>query len=133
MSQENVENLRQTNDAFNRRDKAAWLARFEPAAEVVPAKDWPERAPIRGADAIWSFYSEVMATWEEGEFEFGDIIEAGTNKIVANFRHEARGKASGAAVAFNYWVVTTFREAKQVRAEWFASRAEALEAAGLSE
>jgi ketosteroid isomerase-like protein len=133
MSQENVESLRRSTDAFNRRDKAAWLATFDPAAEVFPARDWPEHAVIRGAEAIWAFYAEVTGAWEEGEFEFGEIIEAGTDKLVANVRREARGKTSGAAVAFDYWAVTTFRDGKQVRGEWFAHRDEALEAAGLSE
>jgi ketosteroid isomerase-like protein len=128
----NVESLRRSNDAFNRRDKAAWLATFDPAAEVFPARDWPEHAVIRGAEAIWAFYAEVTGAWEEGEFELGEIVEAGTDRIVANIRHEARGKTSGAAVAFDYWAVTTFRDGKQVCAEWFADRAEALDAAGLS-
>jgi hypothetical protein len=36
-------------------------------------------------------------------------------------------------VDFNYWVVTTHRKGKTARIEWFSNRAEALEAAGLSE
>jgi hypothetical protein len=44
-----------------------------------------------------------------------------------------RGRASGADVELDYWVVVTFREAKIIRDEWFADRAGALEAAGLQE
>jgi ketosteroid isomerase-like protein len=40
---------------------------------------------------------------------------------------------SGAEVEFNYWCVVTFRQGRIVREHWFADRAEALEAAGLSE
>jgi hypothetical protein len=44
-----------------------------------------------------------------------------------------RGKASGATIDWKYWgVVFTFRNGKVLRIEWFANRAEALEAAGLS-
>ena len=46
---------------------------------------------------------------------------------------QLRGKASGATVAWSYWQVATIRNGKWVRAEWFIDRAEALEAAGLSE
>jgi hypothetical protein len=53
--------------------------------------------------------------------------------IVANQRREMRGKASGAGVVWSYWVVFTFGNGKVIRSEWFADRAEALEAAGLSE
>jgi ketosteroid isomerase-like protein len=48
-----------------------------------------------------------------------------------NNRRDARGRASGANVEFSYWIVVTFRSGKQIRLEWFADRAEALEAAGL--
>jgi ketosteroid isomerase-like protein len=44
----------------------------------------------------------------------------------------AAGRAAR-GVQFNYWVVVTIRQGKIVREHWFADRAEALEAAGLSE
>jgi ketosteroid isomerase-like protein len=133
MSQENVESMHQSLDAFNRRDKTAWLATFDPEAEMFPASEWPENAPIHGAEAIWDFYVEVTGAWEEGSFELGEIIESGTDTIVANSWRETRGKASGAGVAFTYWLVATFRDGKTIRVEWFADRAKALEAAGLQE
>jgi ketosteroid isomerase-like protein len=133
MSRENVETMRRGVDAFDRRDKAAWLATFAPDAVMVPAREWPENAPIRGAEAIWDFYVEVNAAWEEDPYELGEIIEARDDTVVANARREARGKASGAGVTFSYWLVLTFRHGKTIRIEWFANRAGALEAAGLRE
>ena len=44
----------------------------------------------------------------------------------------AEGQAAR-VVEVNYWVVITFRDGKVLRDEWFADRAEALEAVGLSE
>jgi ketosteroid isomerase-like protein len=133
MSEENVKLSVLIDDAFNRGDKTAWLAKFDPDAEMVPARDWPESAPIRGAEAIWDFYMEVTGAWDEGSFEFGEVIDSGADKIVANIRREARGRASGAGVPFSYWSVGTYRNGKVVRVEWFADRADALEAAGLRE
>jgi ketosteroid isomerase-like protein len=133
MSQENVEIIRRQNDAINRQDKEAWLAATDPDAVMVPAHEWPETAPIRGAESIWGFYAQVIATWEEGLFEFGETIEAPGDVLVVNVVREARGRASGATVRFNYWSVNAFRRGKPVRVEWFANRPEALEAAGLSE
>ena len=63
MSQENVEIVRRGVDAINRGDKTAWLGTFDPDAEMVPARQWPEHAPIRGAGAIWDFYDAVTAAW----------------------------------------------------------------------
>lgn len=131
MWQENADIVRRGNDAFARRDKVAWLATVDPDAVMVPARQWPEEGPIRGAEAIWDFYVQVDAAWEERAFEVGDFVAAGDDALVANVRRDARGRASGAVVEFNYWLLMAFRRGKTVRIEWFADRAEALEAAGL--
>lgn len=133
MSKENVESLRQGLDAFNRRDRAAWLALCDPELENVPPRDWPESDPIRGREAVWDFYLEGNEPWEDSPFEYVEIIDAGNDKVVADLRREVRGKASGASVAWSYWQVGTIRNGKMLRLEWFTDRAEALEAAGLSE
>lgn len=132
MSRENVDVMRESVDALNRGDKTAWLAMFDPDAEMVPARDWPESAPISGAEAIWNFYLEVTGAWDEGAFELGEVIDP-ADKIVANIRRDARGRASGAGVQFSYWAVSTYRNGMTVRVEWFADRARALEAVGLWE
>src|SRR5437762_3462428 len=103
MSQENVEIMRRANDAINRGAKAAWLASVDPEAEMAPAREWPERATVRGAEAIWDFYAQVREAWDEGSFEIGEIIEAGSDKLVVNSRRQARGRASGAGIEFSYW------------------------------
>jgi ketosteroid isomerase-like protein len=59
-------------------------------------------------------------------------VDAGADKVLVHQRNEVRGRTSGADVELNYWVVVTFREGKILRDHWFADRAEALEAAGLS-
>ena len=133
MSQENVEITRQTLDAFNRGDKGAWLAMFDHDAEMVPAPEWPENAPIHGAEAIWDFYVEVTGAWEEGWAEVGEVIDAGADTVVANNRRDARGRMSGAGVEFSYWTVITYRNGRVARMEWFADRAEARGAAGLAD
>jgi ketosteroid isomerase-like protein len=132
MSDENVERVRRATDAINRADKATWLTITDSDAVMIPARQWPENAPVRGAEAIWDFYAEVGRTWEAGSFDLPEIIDSGANTVVANVRRQTRGKASGVGVDFNYWLVMTHRKGKAVRIEWFAERAEALEAAGLS-
>ena len=133
MSQENVDLLRQANDAFNRRDRAAWLAPCDPEFESVPPGNWPEQDPTRGAEAIWDLYVRDSETWEEGPYEYVEIIDAENDQVVAHQRREMRGKASGADVVWSYWVVVTFRNRKALRIQWFVDRRDALEATGLSE
>jgi len=132
MWQENVESYRQALDAFNRRDRAAWLAFCDPELENVPPRDWPESRTVRGSEAVWDFFIEGSEPWEGNLEPFGPI-EEGDDKLVAQVRGEVRGKASGAAVAWSFWHVVTYREGRALRFEGFADRAEALEAAGLRE
>jgi ketosteroid isomerase-like protein len=133
MSQENVESYRRAVDAFNRRDRPGWLALCGRGLENVPPRDWPESESIRGREAVWDFFVKGNEPWEESRFEIFELIDVGKDKIVAELRAEMRGKASGASVAWSYWHVVTSRDGKAQRFEWFADRAEALEAAGISE
>ena len=98
---ENEENIRQQNDAFNRRDRAAWLDTLDPDAVMVPAHESPETAPIRGAEAIWDFYVQVDATWEENLYEVGELIAAPGWAIIVQVMRSASGKTSGAPVRFD--------------------------------
>ena len=87
---------------------------------------------IRGREAAWDFYVGVAEALGLGITD-AEFVDAGDNKVVTHRAARARGQASGASVVFGYSLVTTFREGKIVREQWFANRAEALEAAGLSE
>jgi len=131
MSRENIDTIRRGLDAFNRRDKVTWISICDREVENVPPRDWPESAQRRGAGAIWEFFVEAGAAWEQDPYEFFELIDAGSDKVVARQRAELRGKASGAAITWDYWVVFTFRDGKVLRFEWFDERAEAFEAAGL--
>jgi ketosteroid isomerase-like protein len=133
MSQENVETLHRGMDAFNRRDRTAWLALCDTEYETVPSDDWPEIEPIRGPEAVWDFYVQADEPWEKGDYECVDVLDAGNDRVVARMWRRARGKASGASVDYSYWVVVTFRKGKLFRIRWFEDRKAGLEAVGLSE
>jgi ketosteroid isomerase-like protein len=135
MSQENVETARQAAEAIDRRDRTAWLALHDEDCEVVAMDDWPE-AGARGAEAAWNFYGPVFDSLDRiGRSSIGDVqlVDAGADVVLVHLRNELRGRESSSGVQFNYWVVVTIRQGKIVREHWFADRAEALEAAGLSE
>ena len=73
-------------------------------------------------------------TAEFGEFEAHseEILGAGDKVVVVVFQRGIR-KASGAAVERRVGQVWTVREGKAIRWQVFKDRAEALEAAGVSE
>jgi ketosteroid isomerase-like protein len=133
MSGENVETLKRGIDAFNRGDKAAWIALAHPDAETVPTPDWPEQGPYLGPEAAWEFYAqaeEVFAT-PPPEPEEWEIIDAGEKLFAANPR--AIGVRGEDTIDFNLYGVFTFRRGKITRTQWFLEREQALEAAGLRE
>jgi ketosteroid isomerase-like protein len=134
MSQENVETVRQMLEAFDRRDRAAWLApRDDQDHEVVTDRYWPEADAVRGREAAWEFYVKVAEAFEQLPVADAELVDAGADKVLIHQRSDVRGRTSGPEVELNYWVVITFREGRIVRDQWFADPAEGLEAAGLSE
>jgi ketosteroid isomerase-like protein len=133
MSQQNVEAVRKSMEAFDRRDRAAWLELRDQGCEVITSRYWPEAEVVRGRDAAWEFYVKVAEAFERLAIGDAELLDAEPDKVLVHQRNDVRGRASGAGVEINYWVVVTFRGGRIVREQWFADRAEALEAAGLSE
>ena len=132
MSQENVERVRESLEAFARRDKAAWYELCDPNLEVVPVGDWPEGEKIQGREAAWDFLVTSDEPWEPGSYEMAEVMDNDEN-VVTRLKRDMRGKSSGVGVQYDYWLVVTIRDRKAVRLEWFEKRESALEAAGLRE
>jgi ketosteroid isomerase-like protein len=133
MSEENVAAYREALDAYNRSDRAAFVARCDPVVENIPPSDWPESRPLRGPGPVWDFLRrEGTEPWEDSYFAVSELIEAPDDALVAHVEAKLRGTASGATVQWSFWQVARFREGKLLRLEWFTDRAEALDVAGLS-
>ena len=133
MSEENVETVRRSLEAFDRRDKAPWLEARSEDFKVVTSNEWPE-GDVRGREAAWDFYVTVADTFERRPFSDDiEFMDAGPDKVLVHQRNDVRGSESGVNVEIDYWVVTSFRDGKMIRDQWFESRDEALEAAGLEE
>jgi ketosteroid isomerase-like protein len=130
MSQENVETLREALRAFARRDRSAWNELCDPNVEVIPVGDWPE-GEIQGREAAWDFFVAAEEPWEPGSYEMVEVIDD-DDYVVARLQRDMRGRSSGVAVHYDYWLVLTARAGKALRLEWFERRDDALEAAGLS-
>ena len=132
MSQENLEVMRRSFEAFNRRDRTAWLELRGEDCEIIPTGDWPDARMTRGREAAWDFYVDVADTLAFRAV-VADLVDAGPAKVLVHQRHTAQGRTSGAEVEIDLWTLVTFRDGVIVRDEWFSDRAGALEAAGLSE
>src|SRR5262249_58289972 len=107
MSSENVQRMRHALELFDRRDKDGWVALRDPDSEVLADRNFPERGPIRGGEAAWDFYLQVAAAFDSVESAGLDIVDVGRDKILVHQRTSTRGRASGAAVEIDYWIVVS--------------------------
>jgi ketosteroid isomerase-like protein len=138
MSHENVEIVRRAFEAFNGLGLTSERG-YRVAVELLDAEiEWHDQRELPGA-TVHHGIEEVMrhlASAEESvHYEPADLLElldAGT-RVVAVYRIHARGRASGVPVEREAVHVYRLRNEKIERVEIFASRAEALESAGLSE
>jgi ketosteroid isomerase-like protein len=128
MSQENVEAARRCIEAYRSGDYDGALEYLAP--DVV----WEigQELPARGPDEVREVWRRWDAEWEELETEADEIIDAGDRLVVA-VRYRGRGRVSGVEVNDLIFEVHTLRDGRCIRKIEFPTRAEALEAVGLSE
>jgi ketosteroid isomerase-like protein len=128
MSQENVEIVRRSYMAFERGEVSAALDDAHP--DVVTYRAEPEARTWHGPEG----FLEALADWTEGFDEFSvtaeEFIDAG-DRVIVRVHQKAVGRSSGAPVEADFWFVHTLSSAKVTRLDIFASKAPALEAAGL--
>ena len=85
-----------------------------------------------GRDAVTDLCRRYWEAFDDYRLTAEEIIDAGPS-VVLVLREEGRGKESGVPFEREWAHVWTFRNGRIIRIEPFPSRAEALEAAGLSE
>ena len=133
MSEENAEVVRRAAEAFNRGDLDAAVADAAPDIEFVATGALPGlQGVFRGVEEYKRFLHWVPDEFDDPRADPTEIIEAG-DQVVVGLTISGRGKQSGVETSWNFWQVWTIREGKSVRGQGFASRDEALEAAGLRE
>jgi ketosteroid isomerase-like protein len=135
MSRENVEVVRRVHDAAARRDVPAVLALYDPGVELDATRVeivGIGQGVYRGHDGLRSFFREWHEAWENVEYDFEELIDAG-EQVISVVTRRARGRASGVDVEWHVALVWTLREGRVTRLVWFPSREDALEATDPSE
>jgi ketosteroid isomerase-like protein len=137
MSQENVEIVQRAYDAAARHDTTNVLDLYDPEIEWdishAPARDvMGEPHVFNGHQGLRTFFSRWYEAWKHVDPDLEELIDGG-EEVISVETTRARGRTSGAVVELPHAAVWTVREGRIVRVVWFGSRAEALEAAGLSE
>ena len=137
MSEENVEIVRRVYDATSRREDATTILTFyDPEVEWDishgPARELMGHRVYRGHEGLRRFFREWYEAWETVKPALEELIDAGEH-VIAVETTRGRGRTSQVEVEMPHYSVWTIRRGKVIRVVWFATREEALEAAGLSE
>ena len=133
MSQENVELVRRGADAFNRRDLDAYLALTDDDVEVVPRVGAMEgESSYRGHDGVRRWWSNLLDVFPDWNVEVVEVRDLG-DLTLATVRLSGHGAGSAAPTNQANGHVVRWWRGKCVWWRAFGSRAEALEAVGLSE
>ena len=132
MSQENVEFVLDGYARFNGGERRPELWYWHADAEYHAAREDPDSAVHRGIDAI----RRQFASWFEAypDLEVRPLeARASGDKVFVWVRFSGHGAASGAPLEMEMAHVITMRDGRVSRTVEYFDRAEALEAAGLSE
>jgi ketosteroid isomerase-like protein len=133
MSPKNVDMVRSAYEAYSRGDLDGAVSDFAPDCRYTAAGTIPDRTGVfHGPEGYKEFIGWVRSEFDDVEAELDELIDAG-DIVVVGSTLRGRGKQSGAQTKFTFWQVWRFRDGKFARGHGFASRAEALQAAGLSE
>jgi uncharacterized protein len=132
MSQESVEIARRGYEAFNGGDTEAVYASLDP--EVV-WEEWsaaPDAKTYYGHDGVREFFDKLWESFDLLRFDPQEFIEAGDQLVVPTVVR-VRGRESGTEATLSTVHLWTYRDGKGVRVQVYETKADALEAVGLSE
>jgi ketosteroid isomerase-like protein len=133
MSQENVEVVRQAVAAFIEGDYERLIELSDPQIEYDVSRTSPESRVVRGPEEVLAVLQEWVDTWDEHQVELIELIDAGGERVVAVIQERGKLKGSDTWVEHPRGVVYTVRNQRVLRYEEHEDRAQALEAAGLSQ
>jgi ketosteroid isomerase-like protein len=133
MSEENVEVVRRAWQAWRAGGIDAALKYFDAKIEWQVRPDLPDADIYRGHEGVQDLLARFDDVVEDMWWRPEGFIPAGDDRVVAPLRWGGRGKGSDIEFEESETWTYTVRGSKIVRVEEFATKEQALEAAGLSE
>ena len=131
MSQENVELVRQSYEAWNRGDLEWVLDHITPDFEWRTAQLFPDtEAVYRGREGFRRFWNTFREPWETLLIEVERIEAIGDDRVLALLRFHGRGR-EGVGATLEYANLLTIENGMASLNVGFADWQGALEAAGL--
>jgi ketosteroid isomerase-like protein len=144
MSQENVDRVRRLYAEWAQGHFGTTGNYFDPAVEFQwswpSAGQWTSLARriadsegrVRGLDQLYDVWRDWLKTWERFTVEAEKFIEV-DDRVLVLYRRRARMRGTDSTIEQEGATLWTLRDGKLVHGVDFGDRAQALDAAGLSE
>jgi ketosteroid isomerase-like protein len=136
MSQENLDTIREMfallNESGARAATDAFGHLLAPDFGLQEAADLPDPAVYTGREAFIENIAKLEDSFEELRLEPLEVVDL-DDRVVVLVSMSGRGRESGAPVEATFAQLWTLRAGKAVSLRDYATKAEALEAVGLTE
>jgi ketosteroid isomerase-like protein len=134
MSRENVAAVEAAYEALARGGLDQFIEHWTDDLDHRSIEGAPDdRGPIHGKDAMRAYVQDWIDLFDDFGIQPVELIDAGESRVVAVLRFGGRAKLSGVETAQTMGAVLTIRDGKIARGREYATRDQALKAAGLEE
>jgi ketosteroid isomerase-like protein len=130
VSEDNVEIAKQALAAFNADDWKLLETFYWPDAEAFAPAGWPEAEDAQGWEAIRRQFERLKDSWSEDHYELESADAVGEDKVLAAGTWRIRGHGSGIEGEIKTWILSTLREGKIARIQFFLEEEQAKRDAG---
>jgi ketosteroid isomerase-like protein len=133
MSQENVEVVRLAYNAFAEEGLDRFMEHFTDDVEYRVLGPDGDLSPLQGQDAVRAWLQDWIDMFDGFWQQLVELIDAGGDTVFTAERFGGRARLSGVEADSPNWTIFTIRDGKIASGHEYATREQALEAAGLSE
>ncbi|MBA2712243.1 MAG: nuclear transport factor 2 family protein [Rubrobacteraceae bacterium] len=130
MSEENVEIVRRSLDAFVREDWSALLEGLDAEIEIDDT-DIPDADDYRGHEAFFKWQTRWNESWASSRMEDIEVLAGREDYVIALFRQVVEGRGSSIELERQDAMVCKVRGGKIVRIGYYNDQEKARKDAGL--
>ena len=133
MSQENMELVLASNDAYNAGDIDGMLKFYSVDIEAVPDSSvFPEAEQLHGLEAFRDWAIDIGSAWDKVRWDIKEALAVGADRVLIRGDWGGTGQGSGLDITSSFSAVFTVRERQIKKVAYFQDHAAALKAVGLA-
>jgi ketosteroid isomerase-like protein len=133
VSQENVEIVQASSDAYNAGNIDAMMDFYSPDVEAFPDTGFPDARPLHGREEFRRWVLDIGEAWVSARWEASEVRAVGADRVLERGEWGGVGAGSSIETFASYTIIYTIRDGQIRRLEWFSDHADALKAVGLEE